>query len=69
MSEYQTFLTERDQINVLLEKGYTIHGVSENLSGAFVEFKHSSLNETEILHITTADARKYFSNLLVRHIS
>ncbi|MBM7584068.1 hypothetical protein JOC86_000605 [Bacillus pakistanensis] len=69
MSEYQTFLTERDQINVLIAKGYTIHGVSENLSGAFLEFKHTSRNETEILHITTADARKYFSNLLVNHIS
>ncbi|GAD13396.1 conserved hypothetical protein [Geobacillus kaustophilus GBlys] len=46
--------------------------VKENLSGSFVEFeKEDSLSETrdiQTLHITNADARKYFSSLLIRQL-
>jgi predicted GNAT superfamily acetyltransferase len=62
MSEYQEFLNERDKIDFLLQKGFNIEKVTENLSGAFVLFKHSENNRSATLHIKTANARKYFSN-------
>jgi predicted GNAT superfamily acetyltransferase len=65
MSEYQEFLNERDKIDFLLQKGFNIEKVKENLSGAFVLFKHSENNRSATLHIKTANARKYFSNLLI----
>jgi hypothetical protein len=62
MSDYQQFLQEREQIDCLIQKGYKIKSISENLSGAFIEFENLQ-NETskETLHIKTAEARKYFS--------
>ena len=59
MSDYQQFLQERDQIDFLLQKGYKIKKVTENLSGAIVDFEKSE--DTETLHILTAEARKYLS--------
>lgn len=65
MSEYQEFLNERDKIDFLIQKGFKIEKVTENLSGAFVVFKHSENKRSATLHIQTANARKYFSNLLI----
>jgi hypothetical protein len=65
MSEYQEFLNERDKIDFLLQKGFKIEKVTENLSGAFVLFKHTENNRSAKLHLKTANARKYFSNLLI----
>jgi hypothetical protein len=48
--------------------------VRENLSGAFVEFElkipdsSGKKDTTQILHIKNADARKYFSSLLIRQM-
>ena len=66
-SIYKTFLQEKERIDLLIKKGYEITAVEENLSGAFVEFSRINENnqrERERLHLTTADARIYFSNLL-----
>lgn len=65
MSEYQTFLQERDKIDFLLQKGYRIKNISENLSGAFLEMENNE-KETETLHVITAEGRKYFSVLLIQ---
>ncbi|MBA4536314.1 hypothetical protein H1Z61_03950 [Bacillus aquiflavi] len=66
MAESKKFFAERDKIDYLLQKGYRITGVTENVSGAFVEFtKTDSTKEKETLHIMTADARKYFSSILL----
>ncbi len=69
---YHQFLREREQIDYLIEQGYYMKSVKENLSGSFVEFeKEDSLSETrdiQTLHITNADARKYFSSLLIRQL-
>ncbi|MEH7886918.1 hypothetical protein V7654_21675 [Bacillus sp. JJ1609] len=65
MSEYQEFLQERDRLDFMLQKGYRIKNVVENLSGAFVEFENSK-GEHETLQILTPDARKYFSVLLLK---
>ncbi|WP_163102347.1 hypothetical protein [Peribacillus alkalitolerans] len=68
MSDYQQFLSEREKIDFMIEKGYRIKGVNENLSGSFVEFENTSLDRenTETLHIQTAEARKYFSVILIK---
>ncbi|BCB03468.1 hypothetical protein [Bacillus sp. KH172YL63] len=65
MSDYQEFLNERDKIDFLLQKGFSIEKVTENLSGAFVVFKHAESKRSATLHVKTANARKYFSTLLV----
>lgn len=64
MSEYQDFLNERDKIDYLIQKGYTIKSINENLSGAFVDFQKDDVIET--LHILTPEGRKYFSVLLIK---
>lgn len=66
MSEHQQFLDERDKIDFLIQKGCRISGVREHLNGASVDFVHPSGNVTETLHIGTANARKYFSSLLIK---
>ncbi|MDQ0268262.1 hypothetical protein [Cytobacillus purgationiresistens] len=67
MSDYAQYLQERDQIDGLLNQGYSIKSITENLSGAFVEFEKiiGSTITSETLHILTADARKYFSVKLI----
>ncbi|MBD1382486.1 hypothetical protein [Metabacillus arenae] len=68
MSEYNQFLQERERIDFLLQKGYKIKNITENLSGAFVEFEkiEEPHEENETLHILTPDARKYFSVVLIK---
>ncbi len=65
---YQEFLAERDKIDFLIQKGYSIRAIQENLDGALVQFekKDNEKSETETLHIKTADGRKYFSAFLLR---
>lgn len=65
MSDYQQFLQERDRIDFLLQNGYKITNITENLSGAFIDFENKE-KEQETLHIQTADARKYFSVMLIK---
>lgn len=70
MSEYQQFLQERDRIDFLIQKGYKIKKITENLSGAIVEFEksesHNKEMKRETLHIVTPNARKYFSVKLIQ---
>ncbi|OIK11362.1 hypothetical protein BIV60_18335 [Bacillus sp. MUM 116] len=65
MSEHQQFLDERDKIDYLIQKGFRIHRVNEHLNGASVDFVHPEENKTETLLIGNANARKYFSSLLI----
>lgn len=70
MSEYQEFLQERDRIDFLIQKGYKITNITENLSGGFVHFEksedHQADSKKETLHILTAEARKYFSVMVLQ---
>ncbi|TYR82498.1 hypothetical protein FZC66_02595 [Priestia megaterium] len=70
MSNYQDFVVEREKIDFLIQSGFKIKSVNENLSGAFIEFErtHKGEKENQILHILTADARKYFSGILIQQI-
>jgi hypothetical protein len=66
MSSYKEFLGEKEKIDGMLQKGYEITSVRENLSGAFVEFTNSKNLEDKVeLQILTADARKYFSSIII----
>ncbi|MBM7691283.1 hypothetical protein JOC77_000688 [Peribacillus deserti] len=66
MSEYKEFLTEKEQIDDLIRSGYRIQSVIENLDGAFVNFTHKDQGHCKSLHIGTANARKYFSSILMQ---
>ncbi|CRK83159.1 hypothetical protein [Neobacillus massiliamazoniensis] len=66
MSDYQQFLGERDKIDFLIQKGFRIKAVTEHLNGSSVDFYDPNGNVTETLHIGTANARKYFSSLLMK---
>ncbi|NGY87283.1 hypothetical protein F6Y05_25485 [Bacillus megaterium] len=70
MSSYHEYMAEREKIDFLSQKGFKITAVTENLSGAFVTFERIEKNQTEqeTLHILTADARKYFSSLLIQQV-
>ena len=71
MSSYNEFVAEREKIDFLLEQGYFIRGVTENLSGAFLEFEYAGTDaaksKKETLHVLNADTRKYFSTILIQH--
>ncbi|WP_158737965.1 hypothetical protein [Alteribacillus sp. YIM 98480] len=62
MHEHKEFLEEKEQIDRLINNGFFITDVTENLEGAFVQFSNGA--DTEQLHIQSASARKYFSFLL-----
>ena len=68
MSEYQQYLQERDRIDYLTQKGYKIKNVTENLSGAFVDFERTedSKSDAETLQVVTPEGRKYFSVVLLK---
>jgi hypothetical protein len=66
VSEHQQFLAERDKIDYLIQKGYKISAVKEHLDGATVDFVHPNGNVIETLLIGNANARKYFSSLLIK---
>ena len=63
MSDHQLYMEEKNRLDVLLESGYHIKGVMENLSGTFVEMCKEQANSENVvqIHLTTANARKYVS--------
>ncbi|MRH41729.1 hypothetical protein GH741_03460 [Aquibacillus halophilus] len=63
MSEYKLYEKERNSIESLLEKGYRIKGVKDNLEGAIVVFEKEG-KVAEHLQVMMADTRKYISNLI-----
>ncbi len=70
MSDHREFEAEREKIDFLLEQGYIIKGVTENLSGAFVGFEYQGNDKEksrkERLQVLHPDSRKYFSTILVQ---
>ncbi|MGJ9383465.1 hypothetical protein [Salipaludibacillus sp. CF4.18] len=72
MSTHNEFIAERDKIDFLIDQGYRITAVTENLSGDLVEFQQvdesgvlREKKETTSLLIMNANARKYFSTLMM----
>ncbi|XZF77047.1 hypothetical protein ACSBO6_05665 [Bacillus sp. AL-1R] len=69
MSSYKEFLSERNQIDSLIKKGYEIKNVRETLDGAYVDFENQDEEERFItLHIMNADTRKYFGTLIIKQL-
>lgn len=69
MSEHQQYLQEREQIDFLIDKGYQIKTIAENLDGDIVTFEKTDINKeisTETLLIQTPKARKHFSVKLIQ---
>jgi hypothetical protein len=66
MSDHQQFLNEKEKVNFLLQKGYKIQSINENLNGSYVDFVHPNDKKKETLHIQTANGRKYFSSILIK---
>lgn len=67
MSEYEEYIEERRKIDDLLQDDYGIEHVSEDLSGALVTFvDKKGKRERKKLRIGNADARKYFSVIVMK---
>ncbi|QDI92118.1 hypothetical protein EPH95_13750 [Salicibibacter halophilus] len=67
MSEYEEYIEERRKIDDLLQDDYWIEHVSEDLSGALVTFvDKKGKRERKKLRIGNADARKYFSVIVMK---
>ncbi|MDQ8735707.1 hypothetical protein [Paenibacillus sp. LHD-38] len=65
MSAYEQYAEEKGKIDSYMKQQYVITGVREGLSGDWLELKHPGGDEASLL-IETADARKYFVNLLLK---
>ena len=65
MSTYKQFIDEKIKIDAYLKQEYVITGVREGLSGDWLELKHPGGDEVSLL-IETADARKYYVNVLLK---
>ena len=65
MSAYEQFSAEKSKIDAYVDQQYIITGVKEGLNGDWLAFKHPGGDEASLL-VETADARKYFANLLIK---
>ena len=65
MSAYEQFAEEKSKIDGYIKQQYVITGVREGLSGDWLELKHPGGDQASLL-VETADARKYFANLLIK---
>lgn len=65
MSAYEQYAEEKRKIDAYLKQQYVITGVREGLSGDWLELKHPGGDQATML-VETADARKYFANMLLK---
>lgn len=65
MSAYEQFAEEKNKIDAYMKQQYIITGVREGLSGDWLELRHPG-GDQAVLLVETADARKYFVNLLIK---
>ncbi|MGN8646778.1 hypothetical protein ACTNEO_12535 [Gracilibacillus sp. HCP3S3_G5_1] len=62
MNAFNLYVEERKGIDALLNKGYIIIGLKDNLDGAIVFFRKNDVVES--LQVNIADTRKYISNVI-----
>lgn len=68
MSEYETYMEEKNKIDRYFDKGYQVISIFENLCGTFVDFvtgEGASEREVVQLQLITAEARKYIATKLL----
>ncbi|AHV99492.1 hypothetical protein [Paenibacillus sabinae] len=65
MSAYDDYAKEKQDIDALLDQGYTVTGMLETLDGAKVKFDGGEPGSGSVeLMLLTADARKYVTTLV-----
>lgn len=64
MSEFDLFQSEKQKLDSYVAQEFRIVGVLEDLEGAWLDLEHPG-GETAKLHLTTANARKYYVNVLL----
>lgn len=65
MSAFDDFDKERKEIDGLLQQGYSIIGIQEDLDGATVKFTSGVPGKSPVmLQLLTADSRKYVTTLI-----
>ena len=64
MSEFELFQSEKQKLDSYVAQQFRIVGVLEDLEGAWLDLEHPG-GETAKLHLTTANARKYYVNVLL----
>ena len=64
MSEFEQFQAEKQKLDGFVAQKFKIVGVNEDLEGAWLDLEHPG-GETASLHLTTANARKYYVSLLL----
>ncbi|OPH62039.1 hypothetical protein BC351_02030 [Paenibacillus ferrarius] len=64
MSEYEQFKAEKQKLDEFVAQKFKIVRVKEDLSGAWLDFEHPGGEQAQV-HVTTANARKYYATLLI----
>lgn len=64
MAEYMNYQSEKQMVDQLIEGGYDILEVKDDLNGSGVHFFHAEKNERTSLHLGNANARKYVATIL-----
>lgn len=64
MSEFEQFQAEKQKLDGFIAQKFRIVGVRENLEGAWLDLEHPG-GEKAKLHLKTANARKYYVNVLL----
>ncbi|WP_010531938.1 hypothetical protein [Lentibacillus jeotgali] len=66
MSNYDDFLSEKLQIDELVQNGYTMTGSRGTLDGDVVEFQNKTTSDKKTILLTNPDSRKYFTTLYIK---
>ncbi|MNR03518.1 hypothetical protein D3C85_1194150 [compost metagenome] len=64
MSEFELYQAEKQKLDGFVAQKFKIVGVLEDLEGAWLDLEHPE-GEKAKLHLTTANARKYYVNVLL----
>ncbi|TSB47321.1 hypothetical protein [Alkalicoccobacillus porphyridii] len=64
MAEYLQYISEKQEIEQLLEQGYQIYNMRDHLNGTDVLMKKPEESELVTLVLGNANARKYLTTIL-----
>ncbi|WP_174614547.1 hypothetical protein [Virgibacillus ihumii] len=66
MASYDAYLSEKNQIDDFMEKGYIMTSSTGTLDGDVVEFQHKTTADKKKVRLTSPDSRKYFATLFIK---
>ncbi|MDQ0207277.1 hypothetical protein [Alkalicoccobacillus murimartini] len=64
MAEHPQYLSEKLELDQCLNKGFLIYDIRDHLNGTDVLLKKTETDETMIVHLGNANARKYATTML-----